>query len=690
VAEHDRSFARLLIRSFCVASVVGVLAVVLPVASAVAADTTPPSRPVVDDKANYTPALTELRGVWSASDRESGIAEYQYQIREGSTTGVIVVNWTSTGTRAGVLRTGLRLTTGKTYFFAVRARNAARLWSAVGYSDGVVADGTPPPAPAAPLDGGVGENYSSDGTIKISWAASVDRESGVTGYELQEQVGTGPAWTSVGTTHALSASVTGRAHGTLYTYRVRARNGAGTWGPWSEPSDGIRVDKTPPTLVAFTAAAVDAGGKLTASWKPSLDLESGVVEYQYAVLENSSAGRAVVDWTPVRGVTSIALTLPGVVPGRKYVVGARAKNGAGLSSAAAYSASTGSDTTGPTVSVGGFGAQTLGGEGRPIFRVTSLADSGPGTLRDAVSKGGRYIVFDVGGTIELKSAIYVHGAFTTIDGLSAPPPGITLRYHALVLRDGGGYGAHDVIVTGLRVRDTPNNIDCVQVAKAAYNIVLTHLSTSGCGDGNIDVTDGAHDVTVSWSVLADPASDKTMLIMYGAERVTLHHNLFVAALTRNPQISREGSPASTETTVDMRNNVVWGWGPGYGTLVRYGASVNVVNNYFGNPTGAKNDQAQALMICRGDGRETPASIGYCGKGEPASASRGYVKGNVSYDGVALDLVGTVTAPLAAPTLPDEDACTAATRVVAEAGALPRDDLDNRYVPLVSLGVCPRR
>jgi hypothetical protein len=53
----------------------------------------------------------------------------------------------------------------------------------------------------------------------------------------------------------------------------------------------------------------------------------------------------------------------------------------------------------------GFGANTPGGEGQPLYRVTNLSDSGPGSLRDALSQGNRHIVFDVAGEISLLSRL---------------------------------------------------------------------------------------------------------------------------------------------------------------------------------------------------------------------------------------------------------------------------------------------
>lgn len=323
----------------------------------------------------------------------------------------------------------------------------------------------------------------------------------------------------------------------------------------------------------------------------------------------------------------------------------------------------------------GFGASTPGGAGGPLIRVTTLADSGPGSLREAVAAGNRTVVFDVGGDIVLQDYLYVRGAFITIDGTSAPPPGITLRNRGLIVR--GSRGAHDVIVRGIRVRNSA--IDGIQVAYGAYNVVIDHVSIAGSGDGNLDITEDSHDVTVSWSVLAAPASGKSMLIKYNPARVTLHHNLFVNANGRNPNVSIDnaGTPAG-DTTLDMRNNVVANWSNGWGTLVHYGSAANVVANYYSSPASTVSKQRQAILVCA-----SPC------QGDPASAGWAHVAGNVSGDAAAANLnaAGNVAVPFAAPIVDAEDACTAALRVLAEAGVRPLDALDTQHVASVAAPAC---
>ena len=99
-------------------------------------DPTPPDTPTVTDDGTETTSTSRLHASWSVSDPESSIARYEYAI--GTSAGATdVLEWTDSQGATEVLKTGLDLANGATYYFSVRATNGAGLTS-TGYSDGIV------------------------------------------------------------------------------------------------------------------------------------------------------------------------------------------------------------------------------------------------------------------------------------------------------------------------------------------------------------------------------------------------------------------------------------------------------------------------------------------------------------------------------------------------------------------------
>ena len=73
----------------------------------------------------------------------------------------------------------------------------------------------------------------------------------------------------------------------------------------------------------------------------------------------------------------------------------------------------------------GFGALATGGRGGEIVHVTTTADKGAGSLREAVSKPNRIVVFDVAGVIKLESNLELSDNLTIL-GQTAPGEGISI------------------------------------------------------------------------------------------------------------------------------------------------------------------------------------------------------------------------------------------------------------------------
>ena len=331
----------------------------------------------------------------------------------------------------------------------------------------------------------------------------------------------------------------------------------------------------------------------------------------------------------------------------------------------------------------GFGSVTIGGKGQTMVHVTNLNSTGPGSLYDAMGSN-RIIVFDVPGTIDnfqWDSSNEFPVSDLTIDGSSAPSPGITLdnanSANCLSFQD----GCHDIIVNNIRVRNAGN--DCINVVNG-YRMVFDHISVSGAGDGNFDITAGAHDITVQYSIVGSGKStwSGAMLIAYnGTKNISIHHNLFNSRNTagvgeRNPLIHCLDNLTIADMMVDFRCNVVWNWGAndgtayGYGSAVDYGGTANLVNNFY---------QTDGIM---GD---NPVQLNH-----NSINARVFLSGNISGN-VGINPNNKTNYPLwpipSWAEVTTESTCNAASLVLSGAGCQPLDAADKVLVSSVSLINC---
>ena len=217
----------------------------------------------------------------------------------------------------------------------------------------------------------------------------------------------------------------------------------------------------------------------------------------------------------------------------------------------------------------GAGAYATGGRGGEVYHVTSLADSGPGTLRNGVypSTVPRTVVFDVAGTINLLSPLEIGTPNLTIAGQTAPGNGICVTGARTMLRGQNAYIANNTVIRYMRFRlgtDPINDADDSFSISAGNNIMIDHVSASWGSDENLSITGIANNVTVQWSLISEALNADNhgygSLIapeMQGT-RITLHHNLYADDAGRTP---RAGSRHYvTDFVFDYRNNVNYNWG----------------------------------------------------------------------------------------------------------------------------------
>ncbi|CAH9110144.1 unnamed protein product [Cuscuta epithymum] len=198
----------------------------------------------------------------------------------------------------------------------------------------------------------------------------------------------------------------------------------------------------------------------------------------------------------------------------------------------------------------GFGRSSIGGLNGQLYRVTTLADDGPGSLRDGCRKTEPlWIVFEVSGVIDLLSYLSV-SSYKTIDGRGQR---VKLTGKGLRLK-----ACEHVIVCNLEFQGgRGHDVDGIQIKPNSKHIWIDRCSLRDYDDGLIDITRQSTDITVSRCYFAD--HNKTMLI--GADpshvndrciRVTIHHCFFDGTKQRQPRV-RFGK-------VHLYNNYTRNWG----------------------------------------------------------------------------------------------------------------------------------
>ncbi|WP_181469964.1 pectinesterase family protein [Paenibacillus sp. MDMC362] len=224
----------------------------------------------------------------------------------------------------------------------------------------------------------------------------------------------------------------------------------------------------------------------------------------------------------------------------------------------------------------GGGKYTSGGRGGDVYEVTTLADSGPGSLRDAVSAGNRTVVFKVGGIIELKSPLKILGDNLTIAGQTAPGDGITVIGYPT------SFDGNNLIIRYMRFRLGDMNETETDSFGGRYkkDIIIDHSSFSWSVDEVLSPY-GNENVTVQWSIIADAMHISKHVKgrhgyggIWGGKNTSFHHNLIAHNSSRNPAFD-----STAGNSHDFRNNVVYNWGffASYGGK---GAVTNMINNYY--------------------------------------------------------------------------------------------------------------
>jgi len=355
----------------------------------------------------------------------------------------------------------------------------------------------------------------------------------------------------------------------------------------------------------------------------------------------------------------------------------------------------------------GGGMFATGGRGGRVIEVTTLSDSGPGSLRAAVqAQGPRIVVLRVAGIIRLASDIDIENPDITIAGQSAPGDGVCLAGNSLNINP------RNVILRHLRVRrgrpeggQGSDNIG----GNPQAQVIIDHCSTSWGMDENLSlyrymkalpgggtVKLPVENLTIQWCISSEAlnAGNHAFGGTWGGRDATFHHNLFACNTGRNPSIGMSGE-------FDYRNNVIFNWRHRTMDGGDETSLLNVISNYY-KPGPATNENMRST-IARIEERNQyspgrPWEAGNWYPQMPGRPGKWYVAGNVveGFPDVTADNwkgmqgpqeTARVNTPFEGWPVRQETATEAFKSVLAKAGATRprRDAVDARIIEAVRTG-----
>jgi hypothetical protein len=340
-----------------------------------------------------------------------------------------------------------------------------------------------------------------------------------------------------------------------------------------------------------------------------------------------------------------------------------------------------------------------------VYYVTNLNDAGEGSLRHGIetAQGPRTIVFSTSGTIRLRDRLIISKPFLTIAGQTAPGDGIAIADYDFNIR------TRQIIVRHIRFRrgdkvqapasmSSYGHLDAVDIQNSS-DVIFDHVSASWGIDEVLSVVNSrtvtgniSNNITIQWSLITEALDNSyhprgrhgygSLVRGSFGSSYTFHHNLWAHHQSRMLRIGnyQHHTVDSIGVLADVRNNVIYNWGRVYAgynfdtdsfdqaSISRY----NFINNYYQS---GRDSRGLYIFYERAPMAQAYYSGNYMNGVLPKNPldlvllernPAGYQQ-SVPFD---VEPVETFTAP------------EAFERVLAKAGAWPRDAVDERVIQSV--------
>ena len=207
-----------------------------------------------------TTALISGSVAFNAGDEVTEV-EYTISTAEVTPAAAAGLSWYSVGKATNLQVVDLNLDPDKTYYVGVRTINKVGTTSYVSdpTSKAIKIDLTAPSDPTSvQTTAEIAKSNVATPSYTLVWNLARDLESGVVDYQVQERADTMPAWSDVKATINVEntkgkTAINNKSRGHIYYYKVRARNAAGSWGPWSKESKGVAIDELPKEVISMVS-----------------------------------------------------------------------------------------------------------------------------------------------------------------------------------------------------------------------------------------------------------------------------------------------------------------------------------------------------------------------------------------------------------------------------------------------------